>query len=115
MVGSILPGWTFFSQLVYDELGLRTDNGLSTFQVQPRVQVTWDFNDAHTDILRAGAGAFASDINNYAMINNMVFDGMKVMSIDIKNTGKESDIVPVPDFAGYRKRSFYGSRHQLAG
>ena len=31
-----------FSQLVYDELGLRTDNGLSTFQIQPRVQITWD-------------------------------------------------------------------------
>lgn len=92
-----------FSQLVYDELGLRTDNGLSTFQIQPRVQITWDFNDKHTDILRIGGGIFASDINNYAMINNMVFDGTKVMSVDIKNTEKEPDIVPTPDFIGYRK------------
>lgn len=92
-----------FSQLVYDELGLRTDNGLSTFQIQPRVQITWDFNDKHTDILRIGGGIFASDINNYAMINNMVFDGTKVMSVDIKNTEEEPDIVPTPDFIGYRK------------
>ena len=92
-----------FSQLVYDELGLRTDNGLSTFQIQPRVQITWDFNDKHTDILRIGGGIFASHINNYAMINNMVFDGTKVMSVDIKNTEEEPDIVPTPDFIGYRK------------
>ncbi|MCD7927007.1 MAG: carboxypeptidase regulatory-like domain-containing protein [Bacteroides sp.] len=92
-----------FSQLVYDELGLRTDNGMSTFQIQPRVQITWDFNDKHTDILRVGGGIFASDINNYAMINNMVFDGTKVMSLDIKNTKYEPNIVPVPDFVSYRK------------
>lgn len=91
-----------FSQLVYDELGLRTDNGLSTFQIQPRVQVTWDFNDKHTDILRVGGGIFASDINNYAMINNMVFDGTKVMSVDITNTTENPDIVPTPDFVSYR-------------
>lgn len=92
-----------FSQLVYDELGLRTDNGLSTFQIQPRLQLTWDFNDKHKDILRLGAGIFASDINNYAMINNMVFDGTKVMSIDITNTESEPNIVPTPDFPSYRK------------
>ena len=49
-----------FNQTVYDELGLRTDNGLSTFQVQPRLQFTWDINDKHRDIIRAGAGIFAS-------------------------------------------------------
>ena len=87
-----------FSQLVYDELGLRTDNGLSTFQVQPRVQVTWDINDKHKDIVKFGGGIFASDINNYAMINNMVFDGTKVVSIDL-----QGDLVPTPDFESYRK------------
>lgn len=91
-----------FSQLVYDELGLRTDNGLSTFQIQPRVQITWDINDKHSDILRLGGGIFASDINNYAMINNMVFDGTKVMSIDITNSDKNPNIVPTPDFKSYR-------------
>ena len=73
-----------FSQLVYDELGLRTDNRLSTFQAQPRVQITWDINDKHTDVIRMGGGIFASDINNYAMINNMVFDGTKVVSLDLQ-------------------------------
>lgn len=92
-----------FSKLVYDELGLRTDNGLSTFHVQPRIQLTWDINDKRTDIIRTGAGIFASDINNYAMINNMVFDGTRVMSVDITNTGSASNLVPLPDFNSYRQ------------
>ncbi len=91
-----------FNQLVYDELGLRTDNGLNTFQIQPRAQLTWDLGDRHTDIFRLGGGIFASDINNYAMINNMVFDGTKVMSLDISNTTENPNIVPTPDFESYR-------------
>lgn len=87
-----------FNQTVFDELGLRTDNGLNTFQIQPRLQLTWDVNDKHTDIFRLGGGIFASDINNYAMINNMVFDGTKIMSIDVTGAG-----VPIPDFDSYRK------------
>lgn len=87
-----------FNQTVHDELGLRTDNDLKTFQIQPRIQLTWDLNDKHTDIFRLGGGIFASDINNYAMINNMVFDGTKVMSVDLRG-----DQVPVPNFPGYRE------------
>ena len=87
-----------FSQLVYSELGLRTDNGMSTLHVQPRVQLTWDVKDRHKDIFKVGAGIFASDINNYAMINNMVFDGTRVMSLDIQ----DADLIPTPDFPSYR-------------
>jgi len=86
-----------FNQLVFDELGLRTDNSLSTLQVQPRVQFNWDVNDKHQDFIRFGAGIFASDINNYATINNMVFDGNHLASIDVRGAG-----VPRPDFPGYR-------------
>lgn len=92
-----------YSKLVDTELGLRTDNGLNTLHIQPRLQVTWDFNDRHTDILRLGGGIFASDINNYAMINNMVFDGTKVMSVDLTNSAANPNIVPIPDFASYRR------------
>ncbi len=87
-----------FNQTVYDELGLRTDNVISTFQPSPRIQLTWDINDRHTDVLRLGAGIFGSDINNYLMINNMLFDGTKVASVDV-----QGDLVPTPDFASYRK------------
>jgi hypothetical protein len=85
-----------FNQLVFDELGLITNRSLKTFQVQPRIQFNWDINEKHRDYIRLGAGVFGSDINNYAMINNMVFDGTKVLSVDI-----QSDI-PTPNFPGYR-------------
>ncbi len=79
---------------MYDELGLSTDNGLNTFQLQPRIQFNWDINEKHKDYLRFGAGIFASDINNYAMINNQLFDGTKILSIDIQQN------VPTPNFVG---------------
>lgn len=88
---------TAFNQLVFDKLGLRTDNSLSTFQIQPRVQFNWDVNENHTDFIRLGAGIFGSDINNYATINNTVFDGNHLATIDV--TGAN---VPRPDFLGYR-------------
>jgi len=86
-----------FNQTVYNALGLRTDNKLATFQIQPRVQTTWDIDDKHTDIIRLGAGVFASDINNYAMINNMVFDGTRTASIDVQGA-----LVPTANFVSYR-------------
>lgn len=97
-----------FNQTVFDELGLRTDNGLSTFQIQPRIQFTWDVNDKHKDIIRAGAGIFASDLNNYAMINNMVFDGTRTTSIDVKlneNDPHYAELLKLlrPDFPAYRQ------------
>jgi len=87
-----------FNQTVYNELGLRTDNSLKTFQLQPRIQFNWDINEQHRDYLRFGAAIFGSDINNYAMINNMLFDGTKVLTIDVQGAA-----VPRPDFVEYRK------------
>ncbi|WP_207512558.1 TonB-dependent receptor [Longitalea luteola] len=85
-----------FNQLVFDELGLVTNRSLGTFQLQPRIQFNWDINEKHRDYVRLGAGVFGSDINNYAMINNMVFDGTKVLSVDIQSG------IPTPNFPGYR-------------
>ncbi len=86
-----------FNQLVYDELKLRTDNTLQSFIIQPRIQFTWDVNENHRDYIRAGAGIFASDINNYMIINNLVFDGKHLGSIDVRSPN-----VPVANFPGYR-------------
>jgi hypothetical protein len=85
------------NQLVYDELKLRTDNRLKSFVVQPRLQFTWDINERHTDFIRFGGGIFASDINNYAIINNLTFDGKHLATVDVRAPN-----VPTPDFAAYR-------------
>jgi hypothetical protein len=91
-----------FNQVVFNDLGLRTDHSLTTFQLQPRVQFTWDVNEQHKDIIRLGAGIFGSDILNYTMINNMVFDGTKLAAVDITRPNTGPNLVPVPNFPLYR-------------
>lgn len=86
-----------FNQLVFDELGLRTDNKLRSFIIQPRFQLTWDVNEKHRDYIRLGAGVFASDINNYMLINNLVFDGKHLGTVDVRTPN-----VPAADFLSYR-------------
>jgi len=92
-----------FNQVVFDDLGLRTDHSLTTFQLQPRAQLTWDVGERQKDIIRLGGGVFGSDILNYTMINNMVFDGTKLASVDITNPKTGPALVPTPNFPGYRR------------
>lgn len=87
-----------FNQLVYDELGLKTNNSFNSLIIQPRIQFNWNINEANTDIIRLGAGIFGSDINNYAVINNLTFDGSKLATVDVMG-----DAVPTPDFDAYRR------------
>ena len=86
-----------FSPVVFNELGIRTDNKINTTQLQPRVQFTWDVNEERKNIIRFGAGVFGSALNPYSMINNILFDGTKVASVDISGA-----LVPTPNFPGYR-------------
>ncbi|MHA4740281.1 TonB-dependent receptor [Dyadobacter sp. MSC1_007] len=86
-----------FSQVVFDELGIKTNNKINTTQLQPRVQFTWDVNEQSKDVIRFGAGIFGSALNPYSMVNNMLFDGTKVASVDIQGA-----LVPTPDFPAYR-------------
>ncbi|MEN0052659.1 MAG: carboxypeptidase regulatory-like domain-containing protein [Mucilaginibacter sp.] len=92
-----------FNQIVFEDLKLRTDHSLNTFQIQPRVQFTWDIGERQKDIIRFGGGIFGSDILNYTMINNMVFDGTKLTSVDITNPSTGPGLVPTPNFPLYRK------------
>lgn len=85
------------NQLVLNELNIRTDNKLKSAVIQPRIQLSYDINEKHRDIIRLGAGIFASDINNYVLINNLVFDGTHSATVDVRSPN-----VPVADFIGYR-------------
>lgn len=86
-----------FNQKLYDEMGIRTDNKIKSFVIQPRFQFEWNINEENKDFLKFGAGIFSSDINNYMIINNLVFDGKHLATVDV--TGKD---VPFPDFNSYR-------------
>lgn len=88
-----------FNQVVYDELGLSTDNSINTFQFQPRLQFNWNVGERGQDIIRFGAGIFGSALNPYSMLNNMLFDGTRIAGVDIT----DPDLIPIPDFPGYRQ------------
>ena len=95
------------NQTLYDELGIRTDHRLKSSVIQPRLQFTWDVNDNHTDVFRLGGGVFASDINNYVLINNLTFDGKHLATVDVRAPN-----IPTVDFNEYRNN--YGSIPSLA-
>jgi len=84
------------NQQLYDAIGVRTDNKLKQFLIQPRIQLDWDINEKHTDYVRLGAGIFGSDVNNYVTINNLTFDGKHFGTVDITSG------IPTPDFTSYR-------------
>jgi hypothetical protein len=87
-----------FNQKLYDEMGIRTDNQIKSFIIQPRFQFEWNMNEANKDFLKFGAGIFSSDINNYMVINNLVFDGKHLATVDVN----PSQIGLTPDFNSYR-------------
>ncbi|MCD9617810.1 TonB-dependent receptor [Chryseobacterium gleum] len=87
-----------FNQKLFDEMGIRTDNQIKSFVIQPRFQFDWNINEGNKDFLKFGAGIFSSDINNYMIINNLVFDGRHLATVDVNPTA----IGLTPDFNSYR-------------
>jgi len=85
------------NQTLLSAVGVRTDNELKQFLVQPRIQFNWDINENRTDFVRFGAGIFGSDVNNYVTINNLTFDGTHLATVDVFGAD-----VPTPNFVGYR-------------
>ncbi|WP_158839045.1 TonB-dependent receptor [Polaribacter sp. L3A8] len=87
-----------FNPLVYQELGIRTDEKPEDFDnIQPRFQLTWNIKGNDTDILKIGGGVFTSQPHYYAQVNNIQNSGTLLGAIDV--TGAD---VPTPDFIGYR-------------
>lgn len=88
------------NKLLTSELGLKTTNKLSGIQLQPRMQIAWDIKGKGTDIIRVGAGIFGSNMNNYAMVNNLEFDGIRVLSVDLNSSVYA---LPAANFTQYRQ------------
>lgn len=86
------------NQKLFDEMGIRTDNRIKSFVIQPRFQFEWNVGELNKDFLKFGAGIFSSDINNYMVINNLVFDGRHLATVDVK----PSEAGFTPDFISYR-------------
>lgn len=101
-----------FNQKLFDEMGIRTDNNIKSFIVQPRFQFDWNINENNKDFLKFGAGIFSSDINNYMVINNLVFDGRHFATVDVNPStipgfnlnfpGYRNDYSTVPTLSQYQ-------------
>lgn len=96
------------NQKLLDEMGIRTDNKIKSFVIQPRFQFEWNINEQNKDFLKFGAGIFSSDINNYMIINNLVFDGKHLATVDVD----PATVGLTPDFNSYRNN--YGTVPTLA-
>lgn len=97
-----------YNEIADKQLGVRTDEKISTWQIQPRFQLTWDIGERRTDYIKIGGGIFGSSLNPYSMINNMLFDGTKVASVNL-----EGDLVPIPNFPGYRENPLSAPGREL--
>ena len=87
-----------YNPLADQELGIKTNSKPADLNnIQPRLQLTWNIGGRDTDIIKVGAGAFSSAAMYYNQANNMLFDGLKVASIDVRTN------VPTPDFNSYRE------------
>ena len=92
-----------YNPVVDRTLGLRTDSKITDAgKIQPRFQLTWDINNEKKDIIRLGGGLFSSYPVNYAQVNNIQNSGTKVASIDVSRPANGPNLVPRPDFPGYR-------------
>jgi len=92
-----------YNPVVDRTLGLRTDSRITDAgKIQPRFQITWDVKNEKKDIIRLGGGLFSSYPVNYAQVNNIQNSGTKVASIDVSRPAAGPNLVPKPDFPGYR-------------
>ena len=80
------------------DLGVRTDVvPFDAKNVQPRVNLIWDVHSNGRDIVKFGAGLFASELTTQPITFAHIDNGVDFRQIDIRNN------VPVPDWQGYQK------------
>jgi hypothetical protein len=95
-----------YNPVVEQALGLRTDAQVTDWNnIQPRLQLTWNVKGKDRDLIRFGAGAFSAYVINYAQLNNIQNNGLKVAAVDVSRPAANSvnpNLVPVPNFPAYR-------------
>jgi hypothetical protein len=78
--------------------------------IQPRLQITYDFAGDQTSVLKFGAGAYSANIVHWAQLSNMQQTGTRLT--DVVATGAN---VPTPDFIRYRRDPNSVPGAELAG
>ncbi|TWF35724.1 carboxypeptidase family protein [Chitinophaga polysaccharea] len=96
--GNIIAGKPTFNELLYKDLGVRTDVvPFDAKNIQPRVNLIWDVNNNGQDVVKWGAGLFASELTTQPLTFAHIDNGVDFRQVDIRSN------VPVPDWQAYQK------------
>ena len=88
---------TYNKQLETD-LGVRTDVvPFDAKNIQPRLNLVWDVNSNGRDILKLGAGLFASEFTTQPITFSHIDNDVNFRQVDIRQN------VPVPDWMAYQQ------------
>ncbi|HTE10902.1 MAG TPA: carboxypeptidase regulatory-like domain-containing protein, partial [Chitinophagaceae bacterium] len=87
-----------YNQQLETDLGIRSDVvPFDAKNVQPRVNLVWDMHSNGRDIIKFGAGLFASEFTTQPITFSHIDNGVNFRQIDIRQD------VPVPDWQAYQK------------
>jgi hypothetical protein len=86
-----------YNELLDHDLGVRTDVvPFDAKNVQPRVNLIWDVHSNGRDIVKWGAGLFASELTTQPITFAHIDNGVDYRQIDIRTN------VPIPDWKAYQ-------------
>jgi hypothetical protein len=100
--GQIIGSAPTYNPLLEHDLGVNTHVvPFDAKNIQPRVNLIWDINNNGRDIVKWGAGLFASELTTQPITFAHIDNGVDFRQVDIYNTG--GNTVPIPDWKGYQK------------
>ena len=86
------------NELLEHDLGVRTDVvPFDAKNIQPRVNLIWDVNNDGRDVVKYGAGLFASEFTTQPITFAHIDNGVDFRQVDIRQN------VPIPDWQAYQK------------
>ncbi len=98
--GTIIADPPVYNPLLQQDLGL--NNHVVPFdykKIQPRVNITWDVNGKGTDIVKFGAGLFASQFTTQAITFSHIDNGIDFRQVDARAPGAA---IPYADWVAYQ-------------
>jgi hypothetical protein len=95
--GQIIGSAPTYNDQLYRDLGLNTHVvPFDAKNIQPRLNLIWDVHSNGMDIVKFGAGFFASELTTQPITFSHIDNGVDFRQIDIRSN------VPVPDWKAYQ-------------
>ena len=96
--GQIIANAPTYNPLLEKDLGVNTHVvPFDAKNIQPRLNVIWDVNSDGGDIVKFGAGLFASELTTQPLTFSHIDNGVDFRQVDIRTN------VPIPDWQAYQK------------